>query len=689
MAGRFISILSLGLVCLILCQSCSAWLEEWSLVDDFNGTSINSSIWSADLYPGNAARIHGGELVLNSMPGTFAHLELNNSWDNFELLARFKVEDNDSGTGRWAPGIFFYWGPGNWSSLQVDAAEGKIRSYSSVNGRIVENESLSGVIFDEYYYLDMQLYREDAKEHRYVRKRASLKERESYYDNVSFDSTCRHFQGIPKLIMLGMGYDTGSVEYPGPDLDAGSPTTGGNSSVYIDDFRIRFGPAWYGDTAKYLSGKVHITVLFVSRYNVTYPEEVKSSVMSKTILAGQFLSELAPPSANVSFSYSSYDSSIANESVLLCEDDCLDEKPDWCGEWMNEASKNAGFFDPDNDSYYPDDIGLQEKDENGADQSVVLYSVYSENRYPTCFPSAYASHDNWAVITEYGLRLDPYYEYTYPHEILHTFDANDEYDPDRCYSCDHAFGDFYYANGNCISCNNSIPCIMRGNYKSMCNYTRGQIGWGDHDGDGILDPFDHEMFSPANPEMNTTTTSTTTTTYTCPATSLINLSAGENDILFETPHKYPANMDCRSDIYVCPEGYYGSIHVKYETEGKYDVLYVYNDYLGTYSRYSGNSSYAWIPVPNQNRSTPEYVNTTHARMRFLSDEALSFWGVKADKINCTKENPGASRICSSWWDQIPCDKLELTDILYAINQWYTGQADLDDVLIIIDLWRIA
>jgi len=678
-------ILYFGLLSLFI----SAVFAEWSLTDNFNGNALNSTVWNVDKSQNNTVLVQGGELVLNAQPDTFAHIELNNSWDNLEVQAKFKVNDTNSGSGKWAPGMFFYWGQGNWSSIQLDASERKIISYASVNGRIVMNESLNGLIFGEYYYLDMQLIPGTIYVDRHVRKRASLSEQGSYYDNISYDDGCRSFQGVPKLIILGKGFDNGSEEYLGPDLDAGSLGVGNFSSINIDDFRVRFGRYWGTDTAKYLIGKVHIAVLFVSRYNITYPEDVKSSVMTKTSLAGQYLAEMAPQAANLNFSYSYYNTYIVNESVRLCEDECLDAKPSWCGTWMEDAIKNAGFSDFNNNSYYPDDMGADVKDASGADQSVLLFSVYSEDDYPTCMRKAFANPNNWAVITTYKYSNDPYYDHSYPHEILHAFGAEDEYDADRCYSCNYSSSaDFFYPNGNCITCDNTVPCIMKADDKSMCNYTRGQIGWGDHDGDGILDSLDPEMFSPVS-SVTSTTTSTTTTTLTCYSTPSLNLSEGENNIVFESPHNYQNNMNCYSTTYNCPDGYFGSIHVKYDTEKDYDYLYVYNDYIGTSSRLSGNStSYTWIPVPNQNRTSYDFINTTRIRMRFVSDEALNYWGAKVDKISCSKDNPGVSLICPVTGDQAPCGRITLRKVVSAINMWGRGLLELNDVMLLIEMWKL-
>jgi len=107
----------------------------------------------------------------------------------------------------------------------------------------------------------------------------------------------------------------------------------------------------------------------------------------------------------------------------------------------------------------------------------------------------------------------------YIHETLHAFGAADEYsgtdvsncsDPADCttnvtnvspgYSWNSLYpsynpdGSWGYTNGNCDLCsgtkNSIMKCCGSGTSRWISSYTRGQIGWGDHDGDGFLDPLD-------------------------------------------------------------------------------------------------------------------------------------------------------------------------------------------------------
>ena len=667
-----------GYICLSLCLLTSTVCAEWSLTDDFNDGFLNSSIWHLNASVSNSVTEEGGALILDAMSDSFAHIEISNSWDYFTFMAKFKVSDVDSGSGLFAPGLFLYWGPGNWSSLQLDASARKIISYTSVSGVIVSNETLLIISYGEYYYLSIDYIKErDNTSTITIFKRASLREELNMSDPFTLEYNFNYFSGPPKKLILGKRIDNGFEEYNS------SLERDNFSNTYIDDFRIRFGPEWYNDTAKYLIGKVHIAVLFVTRNNLTYPEYIKDNVKSNLDYGTKLLTMLAPSAANLSFSVSFHDSAISNESVLFCTDSCRGASvPDWCGSWRDDAVKNLGYSGPD-------EMAKTLRGFNGADHSIILYSVYSPDRYMNCGVGGYAE-ENYVVIPTFGSSNISGYYTTYPHEILHCFGAQDEY-PVSCSlrGCIERMSPWYYTNGNCYVCNNTVPCMMNVEYggeKTICPYTRGQIGWGDHDGDGLLDPVDPEMYVQCANSTTTTTTTVPTTTLPCSFTQSFNLSAGDNDVLFETPHDYPNEMNCYSGVYSCPKGYLGKVHVRYATEQYYDYLYVFNNYSGAYTMFSGNSSsYAWVDVPYAGKSDSEVVNITEVYVKFVSDKYFNSWGVQIDKIRCYQD----STICPIKGDHPPCGNVSLGEIIDAINLWAASSFDLNDVTRLIIAWSIS
>lgn len=82
---------------------------------------------------------------------------------------------------------------------------------------------------------------------------------------------------------------------------------------------------------------------------------------------------------------------------------------------------------------------------------------------------------------------------TAAHESGHIFLAGDEYCVPGYACCDfehYGYLDVY--NGNCELNNpSSVPCIMRRSENAVCQYTNGQIGWRDTDGDDIPDTIDN------------------------------------------------------------------------------------------------------------------------------------------------------------------------------------------------------
>jgi hypothetical protein len=68
------------------------------------------------------------------------------------------------------------------------------------------------------------------------------------------------------------------------------------------------------------------------------------------------------------------------------------------------------------------------------------------------------------------------------HETSHLFGSADEYTGSGtpCSSCETTHGCDNIPNGNCGACSHPHqPCVMDGNTRRLCAYTRGQIGWAD------------------------------------------------------------------------------------------------------------------------------------------------------------------------------------------------------------------
>jgi hypothetical protein len=81
------------------------------------------------------------------------------------------------------------------------------------------------------------------------------------------------------------------------------------------------------------------------------------------------------------------------------------------------------------------------------------------------------------------------------HETGHIFLAADEYCQPPYGCCDfNNYGYLNVYNGNCQNGNPlSVACMMRNNENAICDYTKGQIGWRDTDGDSRPDTIDNDV----------------------------------------------------------------------------------------------------------------------------------------------------------------------------------------------------
>lgn len=174
----------------------------------------------------------------------------------------------------------------------------------------------------------------------------------------------------------------------------------------------------------------------------------------------------------------------------------------WIQEIMDDLGYDtyASYFN--NVAEYVDDL----RTANGLDWGFVIFAVDASNDGDNKFTNnlfAYAYPGGpFTVIT---LPSDNYdnkeLEAVVAHEMGHIFEAADQYaDSDDCdedSDCSKTYGWLAVENQNCErdACSSDVACIMRGQWapygdKKVSSWAKGQIGWRDSDGDGILDPID-------------------------------------------------------------------------------------------------------------------------------------------------------------------------------------------------------
>jgi hypothetical protein len=461
--------------------------------DDFDNVSLEFPwINYESSYPGTSINGTNGLLRFYARSNTYADVVyFSGGSSNMTSQVSMMLSDSNAGTGPWAPGLFVYWNAGNWTSIQLDGS-GEARAYDMINGSLITNKSLGSIAFGKFYTLSISV------------NSSTIESRLIGDSPFVFSSFTRKLPAVfryePKTI-IGKGYDTGSLPYREFYLQndyIGDP--GEFSSVYADNFTQTREEGWDENTAKYLIGKVHIAVIYVSEENNTFPQGLKTSV-SKTINQSiDFLKNVAPLAANLSFEVSYREGKTFNESgVWLCSDSsssCTNNPSwSWCSNWREYVLASLGQADIDGDGKRWDDMSRAVRDSSGADQSVLFYYV-GLTRARDCGSKAYAlPQENSVFYHTWTVSVD---NIVMIHEILHAFGADDEY-LTSCdeYSCTRNYGIWGYPNRNCAACSNTSDCLMEStSYNTICNYTRGQIGWGDQDADGILDPVDPEMFIP-------------------------------------------------------------------------------------------------------------------------------------------------------------------------------------------------
>jgi hypothetical protein len=272
------------------------------------------------------------------------------------------------------------------------------------------------------------------------------------------------------------------------------------------DTRVQASGAPYGagfyDTSEYLIGDVAVAIILPESNGAIDPNQENwasndiSSVVGE-IQAGMSWWAAREPRAHLSFTYSV---SIVSTSYEPIRRSSNDE-----GLWIGEVMQNMGYTS--GDYYY----------------RVRSYLNSVRNTYGTDWAiSIFVAHSYWDLDGRFADGLFAYAYYGGPFMVM-TYD-NDEY---FLWNMDavtaHEFGHLFYAvdeyygagepctersgylnietrNSEYGSCLINVACIMRSDVppytsNSICSYTRGQVGWSDSDGDGVLDIVD---FYPQN-----------------------------------------------------------------------------------------------------------------------------------------------------------------------------------------------
>jgi len=260
------------------------------------------------------------------------------------------------------------------------------------------------------------------------------------------------------------------------------------------------GSPGYVETSEYLIGRVAVSILLpesdgrIDPSTEDWTEEERMAVLSEISAALDWWAALEPK-AHLTFVYDNGDAVPIPTGYEPISRPYSDEAL-WIGEVMAaQGYTDASYFD--RVRRYNNDL----RDAHDTDWAFTIFVVDSSHDDDHRFADggfAYAYLGGPFLVMTYGNggygihNMDA----VAAHEIGHIFWALDQYHAAR-QSCTRRSGYLGVENLNSQygGCPSDEPSIMRGQVASYASsdidpYARGQIGWRDSDGDGILDPLD-------------------------------------------------------------------------------------------------------------------------------------------------------------------------------------------------------
>ncbi len=216
---------------------------------------------------------------------------------------------------------------------------------------------------------------------------------------------------------------------------------------------------------RYMCGSIAVGVVVVSKRDgkEKFSDKEESKVMSEVMESISWMAH-AEPSANVSFETEWYFPVIDTPPTHNCPKEpgkeLVCEKP-----WRDAALHEMGYT---NYEQIVDDLISSKGTKWGY---VAFFTKYELST------SAYSNYLHRKIVLRYQNAGS--LNSTFAHETFHLFCAKDEYTNKiyRC-NCTSRFGELEIENGNCENCNpHHVKCVMLHNQLTMCQYTRGQIGW--------------------------------------------------------------------------------------------------------------------------------------------------------------------------------------------------------------------
>lgn len=222
-------------------------------------------------------------------------------------------------------------------------------------------------------------------------------------------------------------------------------------------------------TSQTMNGRIAVGILVVSgpaNYNLTFSSEEFYLVMSEVLDALDYLAG-ACYEANITFITIPYNMQIDAPPNNTCN------SYESCEQVFVNPTLQALGYPAGNEGCVQLTQDLQRS--NNANWAYIAFFT----KYPL-YHFAYQydvnvfmqySNDGWG----------PYQiDKVFAHETCHVFGAADEYSLEAGYCNCHESGFYRVPNNNCANCAYApkVGCLMDANELSLCNWSRGQIGWG-------------------------------------------------------------------------------------------------------------------------------------------------------------------------------------------------------------------
>ena len=218
-------------------------------------------------------------------------------------------------------------------------------------------------------------------------------------------------------------------------------------------------------TSLYMIGSVAVGVIIVSGSHPNHPglgfSDAERQEIIQEVQEGLSFLATVEPRARLSFIYDIHflDVAVAPGSTATKE---KAEAP-----WRNTALQQMGYAASRKGSV---DYVQQLRQDRGTDWAYVAYfTKYPLNHFAYAGDERLVMHyanDGWGPANINGV---------FAHETCHIFGAADEYGD--C-TCGGSHGHLGVPNNNCVNCAGTHEaCLMDANVLTLCQWTRGQIGW--------------------------------------------------------------------------------------------------------------------------------------------------------------------------------------------------------------------